>query len=728
MEQSPVAGRPELWGGIECTINRVGDRYLDQFALANLYEQPNAGHVASLGLRKLRFPVLWEKHEPVQGAPIDWSYAASQLDFYRAQGIDIIATLVHHGSGPKFTHLDDERFPELLAAYAQQVAERFPWLEYYTPVNEPLTTARFSGLYGLWYPHGRSDRVFLRCLLNELKGTVLAMQAIRRINPDAKLLQTEDLAKIYSTPRLAYQARFENRRRWLTFDILCGMLDEQHPLWNYFIRNGISETELRFFQEHPCRPDIFGFNYYVTSERFLDERVDRYPHLQPGGNKRHRYVDVEAVRVPVDEPSGLTVLLREAWERFRAPMAITEVHLHCHREEQLRWFRHVWKECSTVRREGIDLRAVTAWALMGSFGWNKLLTSTECDYETGAFDLRGGTARPTALARYLQTAGTPSADDHLADDRGWWQRESRFLHQSIVPASQLARLRQERRPILIIGKRGTLGQAFARVCRDRSLEYCLAGREDCDIASPASIACALEETRPWAVINAAGYVRVDDAEEDAAACHRENAEGPLHLALACRERGIPLVSFSSDLVFDGKKQDPYLESDPVNPLNVYGSSKARAESTVLSAYPEALMVRTSAFFGPWDRYNFFQWVEERLRNGQEARVANDLFVSPTYVPDLVNATLDLLVDRESGIWHLANAGAQSWAGLAELVARELQLDRHLLLPSSAAEMGYAAQRPAYSVLGSERGSLMPDASNAFHRYFAAKTRHVELMD
>ena len=78
--------------------------------------------------------------------------------------------------------------------------KNFPWLNYYTPVNEPLTTARFSGLYGIWYPHGTDELSFITMLLNQMKGIVLAMRAIREINPDAQLIQTEDLAKTHSSP------------------------------------------------------------------------------------------------------------------------------------------------------------------------------------------------------------------------------------------------------------------------------------------------------------------------------------------------------------------------------------------------------------------------------------------------------------------------------------------------------------------------------------------------
>ena len=134
----------------------------------------------------------------------------------------MIAGLLHHGSGPAYTNLADENFPYYLAAYAKQVAEEFPWIEYYTPVNEPLTTARFSGLYGIWYPHQNNSKAFTQMLVEPNKRHRSCYGGDRKINPNAKLVQTEDLGKTYSTKKLKYQADFENERRWLTFDLLCG--------------------------------------------------------------------------------------------------------------------------------------------------------------------------------------------------------------------------------------------------------------------------------------------------------------------------------------------------------------------------------------------------------------------------------------------------------------------------------------------------------------------------
>jgi len=183
---------------------------------------------AALGVRALRYPVLWERVAPRGPAQADWAWPDARLARLRELGLRPIVGLLHHGSGPRYTSLVDPAFPEHLAAYAAAVATRYPWVDDYTPVNEPLTTARFSGLYGHWYPHGSDDHTFVRALLLQCRGIVRAMQAIRAVNPVARLVQTEDLGKTYSTAALAYQARLENTRRWLTFDLLCGPIHPHH--------------------------------------------------------------------------------------------------------------------------------------------------------------------------------------------------------------------------------------------------------------------------------------------------------------------------------------------------------------------------------------------------------------------------------------------------------------------------------------------------------------------
>jgi dTDP-4-dehydrorhamnose reductase len=624
---------------------------------------------------------------------------------------------VHHGSGPPGAPLGSGRFAEGLAAYAGAFARRYPHVRDYTPVNEPLTTARFTGLYGLWHPHGRDEHTFVRLLLEQVRAVVLAMRAIREVNPDARLVQTEDLGKTHATRSLAYQARFENERRWLTWDLLCGRVDADHFVWPDLLRWGATERELAWFRENPTPPDVIGINHYLTSERFLDTRVRRYPPRQRGRNAYQRYADVEAVRVRRGGVAGPRALLAEAWRRYRLPLAVTEVHLDCTREEQLRWLAEVWDAAEGLAARGVDVRAVTVWALLGAFDWDSLLTRDTGRYEAGAFDLRAPAPRPTALAAMARRLATGEGEPHpVLDVAGWWRRPER-LHYP--PSGRTVPRRgedREPRVLAITGATGTLGRALARVCAVRGIAHRLLSRDEMDVADPPSVRAALDGIRPWAVVNAAGYVRVDQAESEPERCLRENADGAAVLATECAARGLPLVTFSSDLVFDGRKAAPYVESDPVAPLNVYGRSKARAEARVMDACPDALVVRTSAFFGPWDAHNFVTVALRELDAGCPFAAADDATVSPTYVPDLANACLDLLIDGERGIWHLATPGAITWAELARRAAELAGVDARLLEPRPTSAFGFPAPRPLYTALGSERGWPMPPLDDALGRF------------
>jgi dTDP-4-dehydrorhamnose reductase len=424
--------------------------------------------------------------------------------------------------------------------------------------------------------------------------------------------------------------------------------------------------------------------------------------------------------------AGPKAIVGEVWDRYRLPLAITEAHLGCTREEQLRWLNEIWQAAVQSRGDKVDVRAVTAWAAFGTYDWNNLLTSNTGSYEPGIFDLRSPAPRATALAGFVETIASGKEFDHpILDAPGWWHRWDRLSYPPVTRRGQgissslraVKKSGEASRPLLITGATGTLGQAFARICEKRGLAYQLLSRAQLDISDPGSIASALHQYEPWALINAAGYVRVDDAEANAALCRRENVTGPAYLAKACARRALPLVTFSSDMVFDGQKDAPYVESDVTSPLNVYGTSKADAEQRVLDEFPGALVIRTSAFFGPWDRYNFIYEVLNDLGNGRIVSAASDISISPTYLPDLVNASLDLLIDGERGIWHLTNPSIVTWAGFARLVADRAGYDSGCVESRSSGSLGFTAQRPSFTALTSERGSIMPGLEDSLDRFF-----------
>ncbi len=196
--------------------------------------------------------------------------------------------------------------------------------------------------------------------------------------------------------------------------------------------------------------------------------------------------------------------------------------------------------------------------------------------------------------------------------------------------------------------------------------------------------------------------------------------GAEHIAQLAAERALPVCTVSSDLVFGTTALCPFVESNVPATPNVYGHSNRDAEERVLALHRGALVVRSSAFFGDWDDANFVTRTLAELRCGRDAVAPTDAVVSPTYVTDLGHACLDLLIDGAHGLWHLANVGACTWLELAQRAAGMAGLDASRIQGCSSHEIGWVAPRPAYSVLGSERATLLPPLDDALSRHLRAR--------
>ncbi len=413
---------------------RVGDSWRDQVRETGHHDrEEDLDHLAALGIRTLRYPILWERVTPGHQRACGWEWHDERLAGLRRRGIEVIGGLLHHGSGPATTHLLDPEFPEKLASHAAQAAARYEFVSAWTPVNEPLTTARFSCLYGHWYPHERSEAAFLRALVNQCRAVLLCMRAIRAVVPHARLVQTEDLGRVFGTAPLQAQVDYENERRWLTFDLLCGRVDRTHPWRARLEEAAVSPGHLDELATGEAEPDVIGINHYVTSDRFLDHRIRLYPPHLRGGNGRQRYADTEAARVELGEGAcGWEPRLREVWDRYRLPIAVTEAHLGCvDQREQVRWLMQAWHAAQSLRADGADIRAVTAWALLGLVDWDSMLCERHGRYEPGALDASDGTPRPTLLAQAVEALARDGDFTHPALlDPGWWQRDDR-IHEAL---------------------------------------------------------------------------------------------------------------------------------------------------------------------------------------------------------------------------------------------------------------------------------------------------------
>ena len=249
------------------------------------------------------------------------------------------------------------------------------------------------------------------------------------------------------------------------------------------------------------------------------------------------------------------------------------------------------------------------------------------------------------------------------------------------------RLASRRRRLLVTGAGGQLGQAL--VGAFSSDEVIALDHGDWDVALPPPRLPRLE-----LVLHAAAWTDVDGAETDPQHAAAVNVGGVTHAA----SLGAPLVVFSTDYVFDGRKREPYVESDTPDPLSVYGRSKLHGEA---AAGEDAWIVRSSWLFGPTG-HNFVRTMLALAVERDEVSVVDDQRGCPTYVGHLAHGVRELVdADRPRGVWHVAAGGDCTWAEFAEAVFAEAGVDCAVRRVTTA-ELGRPAPRPAYSVLRSER--------------------------
>ena len=224
-----------------------------------------------------------------------------------------------------------------------------------------------------------------------------------------------------------------------------------------------------FVRSH-ARPISSAWNRYLTSERFLHSRVQDFPEEFAGGNGRDRYADVDAVRMPVPRKEiGPEARLREVWNRYKLPIAVTEAHHGSTREEQLRWLIEVWNAAIRLREKGVNVCAVTSWALFGAVDWNSLLSRESGFYEPGAFDIRNSPPRVTVIGRAVQSLAQNGSFSHPGTEQpGWWRRPERFYR----PTQRTTALPSvhSRHSLLIAGDDTGPAQVFEAAVRLRGLE------------------------------------------------------------------------------------------------------------------------------------------------------------------------------------------------------------------------------------------------------------------
>lgn len=305
-------------------------------------------------------------------------------------------------------------------------------------------------------------------------------------------------------------------------------------------------------------------------------------------------------------------------------------------------------------------------------------------------------------------------------------------------------------PILLTGKNGQIGFELKKIL-PRLGELIALDREDLDLSDSSETRRMVQELRPRLIVNAAAYTAVDQAETDQHAARALNAEAPAVLAEAARKVGAALVHFSTDYVFDGLKNSPYIEDDPTNPLSVYGKTKLAGEEAIRQIGVLHLIFRTAWVYGTRGR-NFLLTILRLASQREELRIVGDQIGAPTWCREIAQATASILQNLSdaspsamslsdlSGTYHMTAAGSTTWFDFARAIldegartspyvpwfadatsGRPLTIQR--IVPITTAEYPTPAQRPAYSVLSNERlfrtfHVRLPDWRTQLHSAFS----------
>ena len=268
---------------------------------------------------------------------------------------------------------------------------------------------------------------------------------------------------------------------------------------------------------------------------------------------------------------------------------------------------------------------------------------------------------------------------------------------------------------IVLGAAGQLGSQLVRLIGMQAGVT----HDEVSVTDLKSLDDLLSSRRPELVFNCAAYNAVDRAETERELAFAVNAEGPANVATSCARHGVRLVHFSTNFVFDGALERPYLETDRPEPLSVYGSSKLEGEQRVLDLLPEALVIRTSAVFGDTGSAikggSFPDRIVARARRGDELRVVADQRVNPTYAGDLAPAAIELAASRLEGIVHVVAGGCAGWDEFARAALTEVGVTAEVKAILSV-ELASPAERPLNGCLESTRAAALRPWRAGLHEW------------
>ncbi|MFC0254513.1 family 1 glycosylhydrolase [Massilia consociata] len=344
--------------GIESSIPTIhhGKLRRDQMEECGHYRhwRTDFALVKQLGIRFLRYgPPL---HTTFIGpGRYDWEFADATFAELRRLDIVPIVDLCHFGVPDWIGNFQNPDFPDLFAQYADAFAQRFPWIQLYTPINEMYVCAKFSALYGWWNEQLASDRGFVTALKHIVKANVLAMRSILRVRPDALFVQSESTEFYHAwEPEVVADACLMNARRFLSLDLNYGR-EVGADMLRYLMDNGMSADEYDFFMQHSFKQHcILGTDYYMTNEH---------------------HVHADGTTSAAGDVFGYCLIGRQYYERYRLPMLHTETNLN----EALgpipdtEWLQRQWLSVRELHDSGIPVLGFTWYSLTDQIDWDVAL-------------------------------------------------------------------------------------------------------------------------------------------------------------------------------------------------------------------------------------------------------------------------------------------------------------------------------------------------------------------
>jgi beta-glucosidase/6-phospho-beta-glucosidase/beta-galactosidase len=337
------------------TIHQGRER-VDEMEKCRHYEnwRTDFDEVQELGICFLRYgPPL---HRTFLGATrFDWAFADETFLDLKKRSITPIVDLCHFGVPDWIGNFQNPEFPKLFAGYARAFAERFPWVQLYTPVNEMYVCALFSGRFGWWNEQLQSNRGFVTALKHIAKANVLAMRAILEVVPDAIFIQSESSEYFHAENPVAIKpAEQMNSERFLSLDLNYGHRVDS-DMYEFLLDNGMTREEYHFFMHHsPKHHCIMGTDYYITNE--------------------HRVTAAGETR-GAGEVFGYEAITRQYYQRYLLPVMHTETNMHegPNGDEAVYWLHKEWANVLRLRNDGIPIVGFTWYSLTDQMDWDVTL-------------------------------------------------------------------------------------------------------------------------------------------------------------------------------------------------------------------------------------------------------------------------------------------------------------------------------------------------------------------